>query len=125
VDVDPRMLEVLAQRAREAGVPNLHPHLAAGADAAPPEACDLVLLVNAFHHLRDGAGTLRRLASSLRPGGRIANVDFHEGELPVGPPPDHKISRASFLAVAEAAGLDVAAEETFLPYQYFFLLRPR
>jgi hypothetical protein len=42
----------------------------------------------------------------------------------VGPPPDHKVSRAAFLAAAAAAGLAVAREETFLPYQYFVLLRP-
>jgi ubiquinone/menaquinone biosynthesis C-methylase UbiE len=125
VDVDPRMLAVLARRVREAGVSNVIPRLAQGSDPAPPEPCDVVLVVNSFHHFRDGVGTLRRLAASLRPGGRIANIDFREGELPVGPPPDHKVSRASFLAAAAAAGLDVAAEKTFLPHQYFFLLQPQ
>jgi hypothetical protein len=51
-------------------------------------------------------------------------VDFHEGELPVGPPPEHKVSRGDFLAAAAAAGLVVVREETFLPYQYFFVLGP-
>lgn len=81
-------------------------------------------MVNAYHHFPDGAGTLRRLARSLRPGGRIAVVDFHGGELPVGPPPDHKVSRERFLAAAAEANLAVAAEHGFLPYQYFFVLRP-
>lgn len=125
VDVEPRMLEVLERRIREAGASNVVPHLAKDGDAAPPEPCDLVLLVNAFHHFPDGAGTLRRLASTLKPGGRIANVDFREGELPVGPPPEYKVSREAFLAAADAAGLEVAAEKTFLPYQYFVLLRRR
>ena len=123
VDVEPRMLEVLARRAREAGVTNVHPHLAKNADASPPEPCDLVLLVNTFHHFPDGVAALRRLASTLKPGGRIANVDFYERELPVGPPPEHKVSRAAFLEAAGAAGLELAAEKTFLPYQYFVLLR--
>ncbi|HEY6101141.1 MAG TPA: class I SAM-dependent methyltransferase, partial [Anaeromyxobacter sp.] len=117
------MLDVLARRAKEAGVSNVHALLAKDGSAAPPEPCDLVLIVNAFHHFPDGAGALRRLAATLKPGGRIANVDFHEGELPVGPPPEHKISRAAFLAAAAAAGLEVADEKTFLPYQYFVLLR--
>jgi ubiquinone/menaquinone biosynthesis C-methylase UbiE/uncharacterized membrane protein YphA (DoxX/SURF4 family) len=125
VDVEPRMLEILARRAREAGVSNVHPLLAPAGDGAPPEPCHLILLVNAFHHFADGVATLRRLSASLAPGGRIANVDFHEGELPVGPPPEHKVSRAAFLAAAGEAGLEVADEKTFLPYQYFFLLRRR
>lgn len=125
VDVEPRMIEILGRRVREAGLSNVHPILARTADALPPEPCDLVLVVNAFHHFPDGAGTLRRLAATLKPGGRIANVDFHEGELPVGPPPEHKVSRAAFLAAAAEAGLEVADEKKFLPYQYFVLLRRR
>lgn len=125
IDVEPRMLEILARRAREAGAANVLPSLAAdGDDPLPPEPCDLVLLVNTFHHFRDGPATLRRLAARLAPGGRIANVDFHERELPVGPPPEHKVSRAAFLAAAASAGLAVVREETFLPYQYFVVLRP-
>jgi SAM-dependent methyltransferase len=91
----------------------------------PPEPCDAILIVNTFHHFPDGPGTLRRLAARLKTGGRIVNVDFHPGELPVGPPPDHKVSREDFLAAAAAAGLEVAEERTFLPYQYFLALRPR
>lgn len=125
IDVDPRMIEILERRLADAGVTNVRPLLAEGGEVAlPPEPCDVILLVNAFHHFPDPPGTLRRLATSLRPGGRIANVDFHEGEIPVGPPPEHKLSRASFLAAAAEAGLEIADEKTFLPYQYFVILRP-
>jgi ubiquinone/menaquinone biosynthesis C-methylase UbiE len=126
LDVDPRMLEILRRRVLEAGVANVLPLLAAsGEEAVPPEPCDVILLVNTFHHFRDGPAALRRLAARLAPGGRIANVDFHAGELPVGPPPEHKVARGDFVAAAAAAGLAVAREETFLPYQYFLVLGPR
>lgn len=124
IDVEPRMLEVLARRVREAGVGNVVAHLGAEEGISlPAEPCDLVLLVNVLHHFPDPAEALRRLATALRPGGRIANVDFHEQDLPVGPPPDHKLSRADFLSAAAEAGLVVAKEWTFLPYQYFVVLR--
>jgi ubiquinone/menaquinone biosynthesis C-methylase UbiE len=126
IDVEPRMLEILGSRAREAGLANVNAILAPGGDVAvPPEPCDAILVVNAFHHFPDGAAALRRLGGALAPGGVLANVDFHGGELPVGPPADHKVSREAFLEAAAAAGLEVAREETFLPYQYFFVLRPR
>jgi ubiquinone/menaquinone biosynthesis C-methylase UbiE len=125
IDVEPRMIELLQRRAAEAGVSNVVPLLAKDPETAPPEPCDVILVVNAFHHFPHGADALRRLAASLRPGGRIANVDFHAGELPVGPPPERKISREDFLATAARAGLEVASEKTFLPYQYFVLLRPK
>ncbi len=125
IDVDARMIDLLRARTRDAGLSNVHPLLAGGdAVALPPEPCDAILVVNAFHHFPDRAGALRRLATALRPGGVLANVDFHGGELPVGPPADHRVSREAFLESVAAAGLEVAREETFLPYQYFFLLRP-
>ncbi len=127
IDVEPRMLDVLARRAKEAGVSNVLPSLAPGAGEAalPPEPCDVILTVNTFHHFHDGSATLRKLATRLAPGGRLAVVDFHAGELPVGPPAEHKVSRDAFLDAAAAAGLEVAEEKTFLPYQWFVLLAVR
>jgi ubiquinone/menaquinone biosynthesis C-methylase UbiE len=122
VDVDPRMTALLAERARDAGLANVTPVLAPDGDGLPPRPCDLVLLVNAFHHFPDGPGYLRRLAGALAPGGRIALVDFREGELPVGPPPSHKVTRAQIDGAVAAAGLRVDRELPLLPYQHFLLL---
>ena len=126
IDVEPRMIALLEERARAAGVADaIRPLLAPDGAGLPPEPCDAILVVNTFHHFPDGAAHLARLAARLAPGGRLANVDFHAGELPVGPPADHKVSREAFLAAAEQAGLVVAEEHGFLPYQYFVILRRR
>jgi ubiquinone/menaquinone biosynthesis C-methylase UbiE len=125
VDVEPRMLEVLVQRLSASGTRNVTPVLATPADPLlPPASCDLALAVNTFHHFPDLAAYLRRLATCLKPGGRIVNVDFHKQDLPVGPPTDHKLSREVFLEQGKAAGLVLAEESGFLPYQYFLALRP-
>ena len=121
-DAEPRMLEVLRQRMAQERLFHVHPILAE--EGMPPRPCDLVLVVNTFHHFRDGAGYLRRLARHLKPGGRIANIDFHKRDLPVGPPPEHRVAREDFLAVAREAGLRLAAEHEVLPYQYFLVLEP-
>lgn len=126
VDVDPRILEALRKRLRGAGLRNVTPVLAIDDDPLlPARACDLILIVDTYHHLPGGPAYLRRLVRALRPGGRIVNIDFHERELPVGPPPEHKLTREEFLAQAEAAGLAPVAEHGFLPYQYFVVLQPR
>jgi len=125
IDVEPRMVEALRRRAREAGIDNVRAILAEpGRGALPPRRCHLILVVNTFHHFPGGAAYLRRLATRLTPGGRIVNVDFHRRELPVGPPLEHKVSRADFLAAAWAAGLEPVRERRFLPYQYFVELAP-
>lgn len=125
LDVEPRMTELLSRRAQQAGLANVVPVLAPGGDGLPPRPCDLILIVNAFHHFPDGPGYLARLASALAPGGRIALVEFHEGELPVGPPPGHKVTRAQLDAAVAAAGLSVQEELLFLPYQRALLLARR
>ncbi|TMB07435.1 MAG: methyltransferase domain-containing protein [Deltaproteobacteria bacterium] len=126
VDVEPRILEALRKRLRKSRLRNVTPVLALEDDPLVPTAsCDLILVVDTYHHFPDGPAYLRRLARSLRPGGRLVNIDFHKRELPVGPPPEHKLTREEFLALADAAGLALVEEHPFLPYQYFLVLAPR
>ncbi len=123
IDVDPRMIEAISRRLAAAGIENVHPILSdARRGALPPRRCRVILVVNAFHHFPDGAAYLRKLGGRLAPGGRIVIVDFHRRKLPVGPPVGHKVSRADVAAAANRAGLEVARERRFLPYQYFLEL---
>lgn len=125
VDVEPRMLVELRQRMTESNARNVTPVLALPDDPLLPRAaCDVILVVDTFHHFPDGAAYLRRLAEALRSGGKIVNIDFHKRELPVGPGVEHKISREDFLQQARRAGLKLVAEPTILPYQYFLILQP-
>jgi len=51
----------------------------AGATAStnlPVGCCDAILLRNVFHYLTEPAAMIRSLAASLKPGGRLAIVDF-------------------------------------------------
>ena len=125
VDVEPQILGVLRDRIAAAKAGNVSPILALPDDPLLPSAsCDVILVVDTFHHFPDGVGYLRRLLSALKPGGRLVNIDFHKRELPVGPRLSHKVAREDFLAVAKKAGFTLETEHTFLPYQYFLVLKP-
>jgi SAM-dependent methyltransferase len=125
VDVEPRMLPVLLERLRRARIGNVTPVLGRDDDPLLPDrSCDLVLVVNTYHHFPGGPRYLRRLARLLRAGGRLVNVDFHRRETPVGPPVERRIARETFLSDARRAGLSLVREATFLPYQYCLVLRP-
>jgi SAM-dependent methyltransferase len=55
----------------------------------PEECCDGILLRNVFHELTDPAAILRSIEASLRPGGRLAVIDFPpraNSEVPPGVP---------------------------------------
>ena len=126
VDAEPRMLPVLLGRLHRAGIGNVTPVLGRDDDPLLPDgACDLVLVVNTYHHFPGGPRYLRRLARLLRAGGRLVNVDFDRRETPVGPPLERRIAREAFLRDAERAGLRLVRDVTFLPYQYCVVLRRR
>jgi ubiquinone/menaquinone biosynthesis C-methylase UbiE len=123
VEVEPKLITILRHRLEKERVASVTPVLSLAQDPfLPPCACDFILAVNVFHHFRELPAYLRRLKRSLRRGGRIANIDFHKRELPIGPPADHKLSREDFLKAARRAGLRLVAEPTFLPHQYFLVL---
>lgn len=121
VDVEPKMLEVLRDRIATAHATNITPVLALPADPLLPEkSCDVILVVDTYHHFPDGVAYLKRLSRSLKPSGRLVNIDFHDRDLPVGPKHD-KVSRDKFLADAKSAGLSLAKEHDLLPHQYFLV----
>jgi SAM-dependent methyltransferase len=123
VDIEPDMVRYLEARAKREGLRNLTAVAGAPDDPRLAEKVDLVLLVDVYHHIEDRARYFRRLSTSLRPGGRIAVIDF-KLDSPQGPPPSVRIPPETVKAEMKAAGHTVAAEHPFLPYQYFLIFRP-
>ena len=68
------------------------------------------------------AAYLRRLRSALRRGGRVAIIDFHKRDLPVGPRTEHKLDREECLDHIGSAGMRVRSDIETLHYQHFFVL---
>ena len=68
IDVEPRMLDVLAERAAAARAYGIFGLLAPDGAGLPPEPVDVVLMVNVLHHLSDRADYLRALGAQLGAG---------------------------------------------------------
>lgn len=124
-DVEASMIDALRDRVSQARLSNVTPILGLPDDPLLPKAsCDVVLVVNTYHLFPNGPAFLRRLSKSLKPGGRLANIDFHKRETPQGPVVARRVARETFLLDAQRASLKLVGEEKFLPYQYFLILKP-
>jgi SAM-dependent methyltransferase len=123
VDIEEDMVRHLAERAAGEGLPNLEPVLATPADARIPEPVDLVLVVDTYHHIGERVAYFRRLSRSLRPGGRLAVIDFTR-ESPIGPPPEHRIPPEAVAQELAQAGYTQVQVHDVLPNQYFLVFEP-
>ena len=125
VDLDEKMLRFIQDRAKREKAENIvtvlcppdNPMLA-------PHSVDLIFFCDTLHHIRNRPVYYRHLTRALRPGGRLAVVDFQKRKLPVGGPPmSTRISREELINEAAGAGFTLAREFDFLPYQYFQVYR--
>lgn len=126
VDTEPNLVVHLRERAEHENTPNVVPILASPDNPRLPAASvDVVLIVDTYHHVDGRRDYFRRLQRSLTRDGRVAIVDWHKRDLPVGPPPSHKLAREQVLEEMAAAGYVLVEEPSVLPYQYFLIFRPR
>ena len=123
VDIEPALIEHVRQQ--EFMHANVEVVLAEPDDPKLPlNEIDVVLVVNTWHHMSKRGKYAKRLAPVLRSGGRVAIIDYHEGELPVGPPPGDKLSRETVIKEFEKGGWTLQSESVVLPYQYFLVFVP-
>lgn len=76
VDIDPELLKHVELLAQEQKLTNIKPILASETDAKLPEAVDLIAIIDTLHHISNQAEYLKNLKKHLKPGGRIAIIDF-------------------------------------------------
>ena len=78
VDIDTGLLQVVERNAKEAGIENIRTVLAATDDPKLPEPVDLVLICDALHHIGNQGPYMKTLNKYVKPGGRVAVIDFSE-----------------------------------------------
>jgi SAM-dependent methyltransferase len=123
VEIEPNLVRYIEVRATREHLRNVVPVDGAPDDPRLPEKVDLVLIVDTYHHIDARVEYFRRLRNALRPGGRIAIVDF-KLDSPYGPPRAARLAPEVVKKEMQAAGYTVSAEQSFLPYQYFIVFEP-
>ena len=81
VDINPKLLALIAERARGNGRGNIETILASDDDTRlPASSIDLIFICDTYHHFEHPEQNLRSLYQALRPGGEMVVVDFRRAE---------------------------------------------
>ncbi len=83
------------------------------ADRLPldPDSIDVAFIITVFHHIGNMEGFITELKDCLKPGGRVAVVEFHKKDSPSGPPGGMRLSPEELNEVFVAGGFRPEAYE--------------
>ncbi len=128
IDVAPKFLQHIAERATADGIENLTPVLGTNVSIRlPPESVDLVFICDTYHHFENYGEMLASIKRALKPGGRLVLIDFHRipgqsREFILG---HVRAGQDVFRQEVEAAGLRFVDEVNIDDFEENYLLRFR
>ncbi|NQV24646.1 MAG: class I SAM-dependent methyltransferase [Rhodopirellula sp.] len=124
VDIQQEMLDRLAANCKKRGVTNVVP--VKGKVKSPnlkPGSVDLIILVDVYHEFEFPYEMTLEMSKSLKPGGRIAWVEYRKEDITVPIKLVHKMSEAQVKREASQDGLGLKFVETIgvLPRQHIVI----
>ncbi len=122
VDINPDMIIHMNRRIRDLNLKNVVTILADPDDPLLSDgSVDLFFFSESWHHIENQSRYLARIKKMLKPGGKVAMIDFQKRDTPVGPPMAMRIAREDLLRQMQSNGFRLVKEHSFLPYQYFLV----
>ncbi|MDA0806598.1 MAG: class I SAM-dependent methyltransferase [Planctomycetota bacterium] len=124
VDIQQEMLDRLTDNCKKRGVTNIVP--VKGEAKSPklkPGSVDLIILVDVYHEFEFPYEMTLEMSKSLKPGGRIAWVEYRKEDRTVPIKLVHKMSEAQVKREASQEGLGLKFVETIgvLPRQHIVI----
>jgi ubiquinone/menaquinone biosynthesis C-methylase UbiE len=123
-DLQPEMLQKLRAKSQREKLTNVETVQGTESDPKlPPNAIDLVLLVDVYHEFSQPQAMLNRIRESLKPDGRLVLLEYRKEDPSVPIRIEHKMSVAEVKTEVEAEGykLDQVIEK--LPRQHILIFR--
>lgn len=122
VDVVPALLDTIRTRAARAGLRNVNPVLGTLTDPnLPAGRLDLILIVASYHEFSHPQEMLEAMYTALKPGGRLAIVEYR-GEDPTIPVPEaHRMTEEQIRREITASGFNFRSSREALPQQHLII----
>ncbi|KAB8317829.1 class I SAM-dependent methyltransferase [Tolypothrix campylonemoides VB511288] len=122
VDIQPEMLDIIEFLKKENNITNVEPILATLTNPnLPPKSVDLALMVDAYHEFENPREVMEGIFRALKPGGRVALVEYR-GENPfIMIKRLHKMSQRQAQKEMQAVGLVWRETKNLLPQQHLMV----
>jgi ubiquinone/menaquinone biosynthesis C-methylase UbiE len=119
VEVQPEMIEMQHQRAKEKGISNIVSIIGEFHDPKLPAAsCDMIVLVDVYHEFSHPEQMLAGMKKALKPDGVIVMVEFRAEDDSVPIKPEHKMTKAQISKELTSNGFKLVREFDGLPWQH-------
>ena len=119
VEIQKEMLDMLAKRAEKTQVKNIVEVLGTVADPKLPEgSIDIILMVDVYHEMDHPVEMLAAMRKSLKPNGRLVEVEFRAEDPKVPIKPLHKMSKEQITKELGVNGFKLADQFDELPWQH-------
>ena len=126
VDIQPEMLHMLDERAKAEQIGNIELIEGTPIDPKLPAGeIDLILLVDVYHEFSHPEAMLKAMRQSLKPGGRIALVEFRLEDPNVPIKLLHKMSKKQILKEIPPNGFKLVEQFDKLPWQHLMFFERR
>ena len=128
VEVDAGFLPMIAQKAVEGGVENIHPILGAFNDPKLPRRdVDVAFFHDVIHHIESRQEYFQATATYMAPGSRIVVVDYHGGHprAPHGNQPELQTTLREIRELMGVAGFDLTKEFDLFEEKFFVVFTKR
>ena len=121
-DIQPGMLELLQKNLARTKLTNVIPVLGTVDDPKlPAGSLDLALMVDVYHEFSQPQLMLQRIRDALKPGGRLALIEYRAEDPDVPILPDHKMTKAQVKLEVEHEGFKQTRVYDDLPRQHLIV----
>jgi ubiquinone/menaquinone biosynthesis C-methylase UbiE len=122
VDVEPKILEVLQERAAEQDLSNITPIISVIEDIPLQDyMADVVITSFVLHAVRPLSNSLQEIHRIMKVGGKLLCLDWEPKESPMGPPMEVRIASGDMEKALNEAGFTVTKRMSPAEFLYIFV----
>ena len=126
VEIDKGFLDEIDRKVEELHISQIETVLGAPTDPKlPTRAVDLALMHDVLHHVEQRQAYLKSVAGYVKPGGRVAVVEFHPKDSPHKDDAKLIVSKEQGAAMMADAGFVVAEDVALFPDKWFVIYQKK